>query len=161
MLRGQAMGFVHQATAHLNNRRMTTQSTYTKLEWSQPRILEDQLWVSHLFRQSYDTSTKNKHRKYEYNSNICANNRNGRSRSGRILCELDVIFRSIQSNDVTRVMGDYNAKMGSVKVDAHTGCFWLRERNGLGNRLIEFCQGKDFMIANSFFKILNRRLYTW
>lgn len=74
--------------------------------------------------------------------------------------ELDDIFGSIKSNDVTVVMGDFNAKVGKVKVEAHTGSFGLGERNNRGDRLVEFCQVRNLMITNTFFKLPDRRLYT-
>lgn len=58
-------------------------------------------------------------------------------------------------------MGDFNAKVGKVKVETHTGSFGLGERNNRGDRLVEFCQVRDLMITNTFFKLTDRRLYTW
>lgn len=75
--------------------------------------------------------------------------------------ELDDIFRSIKNNEITIVMGDFNAKVGSGKVGTQVGNFGLGERNDRGDRLIEFCQDKDLIITNTFFKLPNRRLYTW
>ena len=75
--------------------------------------------------------------------------------------ELDDIFKSIKNSDITVVMGDFNAKVGKDKVEAVTGGFGLGERNSRGDRMVEFCQVRDLMIANTFFKLPDRRLYTW
>lgn len=75
--------------------------------------------------------------------------------------ELNDMVRSIRNSDITIIMGDFNAKVGSAKVETHTDSFGLGERNDRVDRLIEFCQNKDLMIANTFFKLPTRRLYTW
>lgn len=75
--------------------------------------------------------------------------------------ELDDIYRNIKTNEITLVMGDFNAKVGRLKVEGHTGSFGLGERNDRGDRLIEFCQDKNLIITNTLFKLPNRRLYTW
>ncbi|XP_039278804.1 craniofacial development protein 2-like [Nilaparvata lugens] len=75
--------------------------------------------------------------------------------------ELETIIASTKKSDVTIVMGDFNAKVGKDKVEAQTGGFGLGERNERGERLIQFCQEKDLMVANTYFKLPYRRLYTW
>ena len=42
-----------------------------------------------------------------------------------------------------------------------TGKFGLGEQNEAGQRLIEFCQEKALVIANTLFQQHKRRLYTW
>ena len=41
------------------------------------------------------------------------------------------------------------------------GKFGLGEQNEAGHRLIEFCQEKALVIANTLFQQHKRRLYTW
>ena len=49
----------------------------------------------------------------------------------------------------------------SRKSPGITGKFGLGVRNEAGQRLIEFCQEKALVIANTLFQQHKRRLYTW
>ena len=51
--------------------------------------------------------------------------------------------------------------MGSQETPGVTGKFCLGMRNEAGQRLIEFCQENELVIANTFFQQHKRRLYTW
>ena len=53
--------------------------------------------------------------------------------------------------DVLFIIGDWNAKVGSQETPGVTGKFGLRIRNVAGQRLIEFCQEKALVIANTLF----------
>ena len=57
--------------------------------------------------------------------------------------------------------GDWNAKVGSQETSGVTGKFGLGVQNKAGKRLIEFCQEKALVIANTLFQQHKRRLYTW
>ena len=63
--------------------------------------------------------------------------------------------------DVLFIIGDWNAKVGSQETPGVTSKFGLGVQNEAGQRLIEFCQEKAMVIANTFFKQHERRLYTW
>ena len=67
----------------------------------------------------------------------------------------------IKSTDILIVMGDKNAKIGKGKVDDTVGDFGLGDRNDRGDRLLQFCQEFNLMIANTFFEHPSRYLYTW
>ena len=58
-------------------------------------------------------------------------------------------------------MGDLSAKEGEEQVDECPGGYGMGIRNERGDRLIEFCQNNNFVIANTLFKLPKRRLYTW
>ena len=58
-------------------------------------------------------------------------------------------------------MGDWNAKVGSQETPGVTGKFGLGVQNETGQRLIEFCQEKALVIANTLFQQHKRRVYTW
>ena len=58
-------------------------------------------------------------------------------------------------------MGDWNAKVGSQKTPGVIDKFFLGVQNEAGQRLIEFCQEKTLVIANTLFQQHKRRLYTW
>ena len=62
--------------------------------------------------------------------------------------------------DVLFIVGDWNAKVGSQETPGVTGKFGLGIRNEAGQRLIEFCQEKALVIANTLFQHPKRRLYT-
>ena len=59
------------------------------------------------------------------------------------------------------IIGDWNAKVGSQETLGITGKFGLRVHNEAGQRLIEFCQEKALVIANTLFQPHKGRYYTW
>ena len=63
--------------------------------------------------------------------------------------------------DVLFIIGDWNAKGGSQEIPGVTGKFGLGIQNEAGQRLIDFCQEKELVIANTLFQQHKRRLYTW
>ena len=63
--------------------------------------------------------------------------------------------------DVLFIIGDWNAKVGSQETPGVTGKFGLGLQNEARQRLIEFCQGKALVIANTLFQQHKRSLYTW
>ena len=54
-------------------------------------------------------------------------------------------------------MGDWNAKVGSQEIPEVTGKFGLGVQNEAGQRLIEFCQENELVIANTLFQQHKRR----
>jgi len=54
--------------------------------------------------------------------------------------------------DVLFIIGDWNAKVGSQETSGVTGKFGLGTRNEAEQRLIEFCQEKALVIANTLFQ---------
>ena len=63
--------------------------------------------------------------------------------------------------DVLLIIGDWNAKVGSQEIPGVTGKFGLRVQNKAGQRLTEFCQENELVIANTLLQQRKRRLYTW
>ena len=55
--------------------------------------------------------------------------------------------------------GDWNAKVESQETPGVTGKFGLGIQNEAGQRLIEFCQENELVIANTLFQQHKRRLY--
>ena len=70
-------------------------------------------------------------------------------------------FRTNTKKDVIFIIGDWNTKVGSQETPGITGKFGLGVWNEAGQRLIEFCQEKALVIANTLFQQHKRRLYTW
>ena len=75
--------------------------------------------------------------------------------------DLQDLLELTPKKDVLFIIGDWNAKVGSQETPGGTGKFGLGIRNGAGQRLIEFCQEKALVIANTLFQQHKRRLYTW
>ena len=67
----------------------------------------------------------------------------------------------LKNTDVLFIIGDWNAKVESQETPGVTGKFGLGVQNEAGQRLIEFCQEKELVIANALFQHYKRRLYTW
>lgn len=58
-------------------------------------------------------------------------------------------------------MGDMNAKIGMGCVEDIIENHGLGVRNARGDTLAEFCLEKQMVITNTYFKLPERRLYTW
>ena len=75
--------------------------------------------------------------------------------------DLQDLLELTPQKDVLFIIGDWNAKVGSQETPEVTGKFGLGVQNEAGQRLIEFCQQKALVIANTLFQQHKRRLYTW
>ena len=62
---------------------------------------------------------------------------------------------------IMKIIGEWNAKVGSQETPGVTGKFGLGIRNEAGQRLIECCQENALVIANNLFQQHKRRLYIW
>ncbi|KAH1028346.1 hypothetical protein HUJ05_001707, partial [Dendroctonus ponderosae] len=51
--------------------------------------------------------------------------------------------------EITIIMGDFNAKVGRGSVPGTTGDFGLGERNERRDRLIQFCQDHNLLLTRS------------
>ena len=70
----------------------------------------------------------------------------------------DLLELTHQKDDLF-IIGDWNAKVGSQERPGATGKFGLGIQNEAGQRLIEFCQEKALVIANTLFQQHKRRLH--
>ena len=75
--------------------------------------------------------------------------------------KLQDFLETTPQKDVLFIIGDWNAEVGSQETPGVTGKFGLGIQNEAGQRLIEFCQEKALVIANTLFQQHKRRLYTW
>ena len=75
--------------------------------------------------------------------------------------DLQFLLELTPKKDVLFIIGDWNAKVESHEITGVTGIFGLGVQNVAGQRLIEFCQEKQLVIANTFYQQHKRRLYTW
>ena len=82
--------------------------------------------------------------------------------------EVELFYEDLQDlleltpkKDILFIMGDCNAKVGSLEMPGVTGKFGLGIQNEAGKRITEFCQENALVIANTLFQQHRRRLYTW
>ena len=82
--------------------------------------------------------------------------------------EIEKFYQEIQngieyakSDEVICIMGDLNAKAGDERYQNIVGMHGLGRRNEREERLIQFCQEKKLIIANTWFQHPVRKLYTW
>lgn len=68
--------------------------------------------------------------------------------------------KGLISEDINITLGNFNAKVGRGGVNKVTGKFELEIRNYKKEGIIQFCQGRDFAIMNTYFQLPSRRLYT-
>ena len=77
-------------------------------------------------------------------------------------CEdLQELLELTPKKDVLFIIRDWTEKVGSQETPGVTGKFGLGIQNEAGQRLIEFCQENELVIANTLFQQHKRRLYTW
>ena len=74
--------------------------------------------------------------------------------------DLQDLLKLAPPKDVIFIIGDWNAKLGSLEIPGVTGKFGLGVQNEAGQRLIEFCQENTLVIANTLFQQHKRRCYT-
>ena len=79
----------------------------------------------------------------------------------RFYKDLQDLLELKPKRDVLFIIGDWNAKVGSQETSGVTGKFGLGVRNEVRQRLIDFCQEKALVRANTLFQQHKRRLYTW
>ncbi|CAF4186577.1 unnamed protein product, partial [Adineta steineri] len=65
--------------------------------------------------------------------------------------DLQQLLDAASKKDVIAMMGDWNAKVGSITTPGITGKFGLGVQNEAGDRLVNFCQNNLIFIANTFF----------
>ena len=77
-----------------------------------------------------------------------------------------VLWRPIRTPTNTQnrclfIIGDWNAKAGSQEIPEVTGKFGIGVQNEAGQRLTEYCQDNELVIANTLFQQPKRWLNTW
>ena len=70
--------------------------------------------------------------------------------------DLPGLLELTPKKDVLLIIGDWNAKVGIQETPEITGKFGLGVQNEAGQRLIEFCQEKALVIANTLFQQYKR-----
>lgn len=67
------------------------------------------------------------------------------------------VLSLLKSDEITIVMGDFNAKVAKEEVEGMTGDFRLGEKNERGDLLIQFGKEKKLVIKNTYYKLSRRR----
>ena len=67
----------------------------------------------------------------------------------------------LKSKDICIIMGDFNAKVGSQRIDGIVGPHGLGEINSRGEQLVQWCKQHNMLITNTWFKNHKRRCWTW
>ena len=75
--------------------------------------------------------------------------------------DLQDLLELTSKKDVLFIIGDWNAKVGSLETPEVTGKFGLGIQNEAGQRLIDFCRENTLVIANTLFQEHQKRFYTW
>ena len=65
--------------------------------------------------------------------------------------DLQDLLEITPPKDVLFIIGDWNAKVGSQETPGVTGKFGLGVQNEAGQRLTEFCEEKELVIADTLF----------
>ena len=71
------------------------------------------------------------------------------------------IIEKVKSEENIITLVDWNATVVEENEDCIVGRYGLGERNGRGDRLIEFCAKNKLVITNTLFRHHGRRRYTW
>ena len=74
--------------------------------------------------------------------------------------DLQHLLELTPKQDVLFIIGDWNANIGSQQIPTVTGKFGLGVQNEVGERLIEFCQEKALIIANTLSSNTTREDFT-
>ena len=75
--------------------------------------------------------------------------------------DLQDLLELTPKKDVLFIIGDWNAKVGTQETPGVTKKCGLGMQNEAEQRLIEICQEKALVIANTLFQQHKRRLHPW
>ena len=75
--------------------------------------------------------------------------------------DLQDLLELTPKKDIIFIIGDWNAKVGCQETPGVTGKSGFRIQNEAQQRLIEFCQEKTLVIANTIFQQHKSTLYSW
>ena len=75
--------------------------------------------------------------------------------------DLQELLELTPKKSVLFIIGNWNAKVGSQETPGVTGKCGLGIQNEAEQRLIEFCQQNELVLANTLFQQYKRGLYTW
>uniref|UniRef100_A0A8D8VTC7 Craniofacial development protein 2 n=1 Tax=Cacopsylla melanoneura TaxID=428564 RepID=A0A8D8VTC7_9HEMI len=71
------------------------------------------------------------------------------------------IIKRLKKEEITIIMGDFNAKIGAGRTSNYVGQWGLGERNERGDMLENFAEINRMVLLNTQFQLHPRHLYTW
>ena len=75
--------------------------------------------------------------------------------------DIEKVLRQCKNHELNIIMGDLNSKVGKGRTEQIVGPFGLGERNERGEKFVEWCQEKNQIIMNTWFRHQTRHLWTW
>jgi hypothetical protein len=84
-----------------------------------------------------------------------------RRKSEQFYEQLQDVISAIPRNDVSFIIGDFNAKVGNQIVRGIIGIFGLGTRNERWDKFIELCMENSLFVANTMFQQPTDRLHNW
>ena len=72
-----------------------------------------------------------------------------------------VVKSSKQFQDCLVIMGDFNGKVGEIKVNDVVGPFGLGQKNEQGQRIVECSRNHNLIVANTWFQTKKNNRHTW
>ena len=88
--------------------------------------------------------------------------------TGSTVKEIDAFYETLEEaksqckpNEVNIIIGDLNAKVSSETDGRTVGPHGTGERNEHGEKWVQWCDSKNIIIMNTWFKEHPRRLYVW
>ena len=97
---------------------------------------------------------------YQSDPSLCPTSNAEEAEVEQFYEDLQDLLELRPKKDVLFIIEDWNAKLECQETPGVTSKFGLGVRNEAGQRLIEFCQEKALVIANTLFQQHKRRLYT-
>ena len=95
--------------------------------------------------------------RYHSNPSLCPNAEEAEVE--RFYEDLQDLLELTPKKDVFFIVGEWKAKVGSQETPKVTDKFGLGVQNEAGQKLIEFCQEKKLVRANTLFQQHKRRLH--
>ena len=74
---------------------------------------------------------------------------------------LNECLEGFSASERVMVMGDLNARVGDSEVEGIVGKYGVPRVNENGERLVEICAEREFVIGNTWFKKKECKKYTW
>ena len=92
---------------------------------------------------------------------VNAENVRGRKEMDEFWCELNECVKNLQKSGKVVLLGDMNAKVGSVEIERIVGKWGVDGVNENGEHLVGLCAERRMFLANTFFQHKQIHRFTW